>query len=203
MNGNFKRWYANTRLSLTLSNPFIAFTLSPSLLYGQAGRVVYDRDVLITATTQLFPNDQFFGHGTIAYDVSKRVKLESRWQAGAGAGVNILRMDGHSVSLAHAFVYENTRFNLDEGNRTWRSSFRLKGSHRFFDRAIVLSHESYYQPSLQHSSDVRWRVVVSLDFPITKNLSLRTTMDNNHESVVLTGRKQDDLRWTFGVSVGN
>ena len=118
-------------------------------------------------------------------------------------GVNLLQFPEHSVSLSHAFVYENTRFNVVEGNRTWRSSFRLKGSHQFFEKVIIFGHETYFQPSLQRSDDIRWRTTVSLEFPITKALSFRTAVDNIHESVVLTGRKQDDLRWTFGVSVGN
>jgi hypothetical protein len=203
MNGNLQRWYSNTRLNLTLSNTLVAFTVAPSLIYGQAGRVVYEREVLVAGTTQLFPEDQFFAHATVAFDVSKRNKIESRWQSGAGMGINILRIQEHSVSLWHAFIYEDTQFNVVEGNQTWRSSFRLKGLHQLFERVIVVTYDTYVQPSIQQSSDVRWRVVVSLEFPITKALSFRTTVDNSHESVVLTGRKQDDLRWTFGVSVGN
>jgi hypothetical protein len=203
MNGNLTRWYTYTRLTLTSSNQFLALTLAPSLMYGQAGRVVYEREVLVTSTGQLFPEDQFFGHAIVAYDISKRNKIESRWQSGAGLGMNVIQFQEHSVSLAHAFIYENTHFNVVEGNRTWRSSFRLKGSHHFFDKSIIFSHETYFQPSLQRSDDIRWRATASLEFPITKALSFRTTLDNIHESVVLTGRKQDDMRWTFGVSVGN
>lgn len=203
MNGNLQRWYSNTRLNLTSSNPVLALTVAPSLMYGQAGKVVYEREVLVASTAQLFPEDQFFGHATVAYDVSKRNKIESRWQSGAGMGINLLRFQEHSVSLSHAFIYENTHFNVVEGNQTWRSSFQLRGSHHFFGKVIILNHESYFQPSLQRSDDIRWRATVSLEFPITRTLSFRTTLDNIHESVVLTGRKQDDLRWTFGVSVGN
>jgi hypothetical protein len=203
MNGNLQRWYSNTRLTLTTANSILALTLAPSLMYGQAGKVVYEREVLVASTAQLFPEDQFFGHAIVAYDVSKRNKIESRWQTGAGMGMNLLRFSEHSVSVSHAFIYENTYFNVVEGNRTWRSSLRLKGSHQFFERAVILIHETYFQPSLQERDDIRWRATVSLEFPITKALSFRTTLDNIHESVVLTGRKQDDLRWTFGVSVGN
>jgi len=118
MNGNVQRWYSNTRLNLTSSNPVLALTVSPSLMYGQAGRVVYEREVMVASTAQIFPEDLFFGHATIVYDVSKRNKIESRWQSGAGMGVNLLQFREHSVSLSHAFIYENTHFNVVEGNRT-------------------------------------------------------------------------------------
>jgi len=203
MNGNIRRWYANTRFTITASDRLLSISLAPSLLYGQSGKVVFDRDMLVTLSTQLLPQDMFFGYAVTTYDFSRRNKIESRWQSGAGAGMNTLQLPEHGLSITHALVYENTRFNVVEGNETWRLSVRLKGFHQFFDRAVIFNHETYFQPSIERFSDLRWRTTVSLDFPITRALSFRTAIDKNHESVVLTGRKQDDLRWTFGVSVGN
>lgn len=203
MNGNYKRWFANTRLTSTISNRSISISIAPSFLYGQAGRVVFDRDMLVTASAQLYPRNLFFWYGVAAYDFSRRNKIESRWQSGAGAGMNALEEPGHGISVTHALVYENTHFNVVEGNETVRYQVRLKGFHELFERAVIVNHETYVQPSIERISDLRWRTTISLDFPITRTLSFRTTVDNNHESVVLTGRKQDDLRWTFGVTVGN
>ena len=203
MNGNIRRWYANTRFTITVSDRLLSVSLAPSLLYGQSGKIVFDRDMLVTLSTQFRPQDLFFGYAVTTYDFSRRNKIESRWQSGAGTGINVLQLPEHGLSITNAMVYENTRFNVIEGNETWRMSVRLKGFHEFFNRAVILNHETYFQPSIERFSDLRWRTTVSLDFPVTKALSFRTAIDNNHESVVLTGRKQDDLRWTFGVSVGN
>ena len=203
MNGNARRWYANTRLNTTFSGQTLSVSLAPTLLYGQAGNVVADRDLLVSASVQVFPKELFFWYAVAIYDFSKKNKIESRWQSGAGIGVNALQESQHALSITPALVYENTRFNSVEGNETWRWSVRIKGYHELLERTVILNHETYVQPSIEGIHDLRWRTLVSLDFPVTRSLSFRTGVENNHESVVLTGRKQDDLRWTFGVAVGN
>jgi hypothetical protein len=203
LNGNIKRWYANTRLTTTFSSNTIMFTVTPSLLYGQSGKIITDRHMLTTASLHIFPRNLFFWYGVATYDFSRRNKIESRWQSGAGIGINTVQEPQHGISVTQALVYENTHFNVVEGNETVRMSWRLKGFHELFERSVIVNHETYFQPSVEQFTDLRWRTTVSLDFPVTRALSFRTAVDNNHESVVLTGRKKDDIRWTFGVAVGN
>ena len=64
-------------------------------------------------------------------------------------------------------------------------------------------HVTFVQPSLSDISNLRWNTLISLQMPLYKWVSIRTSFANTYESEVEATRSHHDSIFTFGVSLGN
>ncbi len=66
---------------------------------------------------------------------------------------------------------------------------------------MMLTHESYVQPSLERSDNYRWEAEVSLGLPLWKFLDFKINYRHTFESVVITSQRQEDRFFTFGFTL--
>jgi hypothetical protein len=200
--GNVNRSLAVLRGELNYDGPVVALSTSPRFAYGQQNGLLAERDFYVDLFVDLYKKRKVytFGLGTLETSNLRGIKL--RQLAGAGVGWRVLEADRHTVSLTNAVLYESTNFRERATLSTLRNSTRLKGRHSFFADKIRLTHLTFLQPSLYDFSNLRWSTLITLEMPLSKWASFRTSYENTFESVVEATRKRNDSRLTVGFSVG-
>ena len=66
---------------------------------------------------------------------------------------------------------------------------------------MILTHESYFQPSLEKSDNFRWQADIGLEFPIWKFLNFKIDYRRTFESIVIENQKEEDQFLTFGFTL--
>ena len=102
--------------------------------------------------------------------------------------------------------FDNTDFNLEayDGSNeinTFRATVWVNGKYHLFKDKVILSHESYIQPSLEESDNYRWRADFGVEFPIWKFLNFKINYLHTFESIVVAEQEREDQFLTFGLTV--
>lgn len=142
-----------------------------------------------------------------------RRKIDVRYLVGGGVSYQFHRKNKDWIKASLTTEYERTnfnetRFNYTEYNginsiNTFRATLWLNGKYHFFKDKVILSHESYVQPSLEKKNNYRWRADITAEFPIWKFLSFRINYLHTSESIVVFDQEQEDQFLTFGFSIKN
>ncbi|GGM87708.1 hypothetical protein GCM10010967_20350 [Dyadobacter beijingensis] len=206
--GNFTRGNVNRslmvlRAELIFSGPVINIATNPRFTYGKQNGILAERDSYLDLFVDVFKKRRTYVFGLAALETSNLRRIDLRQMAGAGIGYRVLRSKSHDLSLTDAMLYESTNFFEKATVTTIRNSFRIKGKHSFLSDKFRFNHLTFIQPALNDLSNVRWNTILSAELPLNKWVTLRTSFENSYESVVETGRKRNDSRITFGISIGN
>ncbi|WP_246062586.1 DUF481 domain-containing protein [Mesohalobacter halotolerans] len=115
------------------------------------------------------------------------------------------------LKAALSTEYEKTRFSendfiLSEYDgkdiiETQRATLWLSGKHKVFKGKIILTHESYYQPSLEDGGNYRWQTDLGLELPLWKYLNFKINYTHTFESIVIANQKRRDNILTFGFKI--
>ncbi|WP_138475347.1 DUF481 domain-containing protein [Dyadobacter bucti] len=206
--GNFTRGNVNRslmvlRAELLFSGPLISISTNPRFTYGKQNGVLAERDSYADLFFDVFKKSRTYVFGLGVLETSNLRRIDLRQMAGAGVGFRVLRGAANNLSLTNAILYESTNFAEIATVTTVRNSFRIKGKHSVLQDKIRFNHITFIQPALNDLSNLRWNTILSIELPINKWVTLRTSFENSYESVVEATRKKNDSRITFGVSVGN
>lgn len=206
--GNFTRGNVNRSLIVLraeglFSGPVISIATNPRFTYGKQNGIVAERDSYIDLFVDVFKKRRTYVFGLGALETSNLRRITLRQMAGAGIGFRVIRSKSNELSLTNAILYESTNFREIATVTTARNSFRIKGKHQLLQEKIRFNHITFIQPSLNDWSNWRWNTLISIELPLNKWISLRTSFENSFESVVEQTRKRNDSRVTFGISVGN
>lgn len=206
--GNFTRGNVNRslmvlRAELVFSGPVINVATNPRFTYGKQNGILAERDSYVDLFVDVFKKRKTYVFGLGALETSNLRRIDLRQMAGAGIGYRVLRSTTQDLSLTNAILYESTNFVETPTVTTIRNSFRIKGKHSFLSDKFRFNHLTFIQPALNDFSNVRWNTILSAELPLNKWVTLRTSFENSYESVVEVGRKRNDSRITFGVSIGN
>lgn len=206
--GNFTRGNVNRslmvlRAELIFSGPVINIATNPRFTYGKQNGVLAERDSYADLFVDVFKKRKTYLFGLGALETSNLRRIDLRQMAGAGIGYRVVRSKTQDLSLTNAILYESTNFVEAATVTTIRNSFRIKGKHSFLSDKFRFNHLTFIQPALNDISNVRWNTILSAELPLNKWVTLRTSFENSYESVVEVGRKRNDSRITFGVSIGN
>jgi hypothetical protein len=130
---------------------------------------------------------------------------------GGGVTVQLYKKEKNWLKFSLTSEYEqtnfkNTDFNLDEYDGkdeidTWRGTVWVSGKYFLFKDKVILSHESYFQPSLEESNNYRWQADFGMEFPIWKSLNFKINYLRTYESIVIEGQKREDQFLTFGFTL--
>ena len=187
------------------------FKTNNSYVYQEFGKQKADEDVLSLNFLYLNPEKKIhpFLLGFASTNFRRRIDL--RFLTGGGVTFQILERDKQWLKVSVSGEYEQTdfassNFNRDEydSNReinTLRGTVWISGRYNLFDDKMVLSHESYYQPSLEESNNYRWRADLGLELPIWEFLNFKINYLQTFESVVIENQNQQDRFLTFGFTV--
>lgn len=206
--GNFTRGNVNRslmvlRAELVFGGPVINIATNPRFTYGKQNGVLAERDSYVDLFVDVFKKRKTYVFGLAALETSNLRRIKLRQMVGAGIGYRVARNKKNDLSLTDAILYESTDFVEIKTVTTIRNSFRIKGKHSFLQDKFRFNHLTFIQPALNDFSNVRWNTILSLELPLNKWVTLRTSFENSYESVVEATRKRNDSRVTFGISVGN
>lgn len=206
--GNFTRGNVNRslmvlRAELIFSGPVINIATNPRFTYGKQNGVLAERDSYADLFVDVFKKRKTYVFGLGVLETSNLRRIDLRKMAGAGIGYRVVKNKKNDLSLTNAILYESTNFVEIKTVTTIRNSFRIKGKHSFLQDKFRFNHLTFIQPALNDISNVRWNTIMSLELPLNKWVTLRTSFENSFESVVESTRKRNDSRITFGISVGN
>lgn len=201
--GNVNRTLMVLRAELLLTGPVISIVTNPRFTYGKQNGILAERDSYTDLFIDVFKKKRTYLFGLGILETSNLRRIDLRKMAGAGLGFRVANSKNNHLTLTNAVVYESTNFRELATVTTIRNSFRIKGKHAFLQDKIRLNHVTFIQPALNDLSNLRWNTIFSIELPLNKYVTLRTSFENFYESVVEASRKRNDSRLTFGVSIGN
>ena len=187
------------------------FKTNNSYVYQEFGKQKADEDVLSLNFLYLNPVKKIHPFLLGFASTNFRRKIDLRFLTGGGVTFQIVESSSEWLKLSISGEYEQTDFARNDFNRdeydgsreinTIRGTIWISGRYHLFDDRIILSHESYYQPSLEESKNYRWRADLGLELPIWKFLNLEINYQQTFESVVIENQKRQDQVLTFGFTV--
>lgn len=182
-----------------------------SYVYQAFGREKADEDILSLNFLYFNPNRKVYPLALAFMSTNFRRAIDSRYLIGAGATFQVLRKEKNMLKFSLTCEYEETTFNQTTFNReefngkseinTLRGTIWINGKYHVLSEKVILSHESYFQPSLENSENFRWRAEVGLAFPVWKFLNLTVNYIHTFESIVIIDQVQEDQFLTFGFTL--
>ena len=76
-------------------------------------------------------------------------------------------------------------------------------TYHLFDKKLIASYESFYQPSLEQGDNYRWQVELGLEIPLKKFLNFKIDYRSTYESIVIEDQEEGDRFLTFGFTLKN
>ncbi len=177
-----------------------AFTFSsnPSFVYGRQNGILAEREWFGDFRATLFPERRFYYLGFGAFERSNLRKINRRWTVAGGVGYKLLNHKRAYISVTNVILQEFTDFAELNDINIIRNSTRLYGEYTFGSDRYTITHTAFYQPALDRSN-LRWNATLSLSIKLSTLISLRSTLANAYESLVVPGRQNNDLRFTAGL----
>jgi hypothetical protein len=135
------------------------------------------------------------------YETSVSLKINNRFQAGLGAGYNIIDRPNAIVIVSDGILYEKSDLYQDvEGAstdyETYRNSFRLKYRWVIKNR-VTLDGTGFLQHSLSDRHDYIIKSNASASIKLIKWLSFTTALTYNK----ISETERENLLLTFGLTV--
>ncbi len=187
------------------------YTTRNSYVYQEFGRVKADEDIL--SLNFLYFNPEKRIHPLVLGFVSTnfRREIDLRYLFGAGATVKVLNNKKNRLTFSITSEYEKTDFRRASFNRseyngnqiidTFRGTIWVNGRYQLFENKVILSHESYYQPSLEQANNFRWQADIGMELPVWKFLNFKINYLQTFESIVIANQKREDQFLTFGFTL--
>lgn len=189
----------------------LVFKTQNSYVYQAFGGDKADEDILSLNFLYLNPERKIYPLVLGFVSTNFRRAIDLRYLFGAGATFQVLNKDDRWLKFSLTCEYEETDFgkvifNRPEfnGNRsinTFRSTIWVNGKYNLFDKKLILTHESYYQPSLSDGENYRWQADLGLELPVWKLLNFKINYSHTFESIVIEDQKQEDKFLTFGFTL--
>jgi len=177
-----------------------AFTFSsnPSFVYGRQSGILAEREWFGDFRATLFPERRFYYLGFGSFERSNLRKINRRWTVAGGVGYKLLNHKRAYISVTNVVLQEFSDFSELNDINVVRNSTRLYGEYTFGGDRYTITHTAFYQPALDRSN-LRWNATLSLSIKLSTLISLRSTLANAYESLVVPGRQNNDLRFTAGL----
>lgn len=182
-----------------------------SYIYQEFGKEKADEDILSLNFLYFNPEKKFYPLILGFFSTNYRREIERRYLLGGGVTYQVINKKDNWLKVALSSEYESTLFNesnfnisdYDEQNNidTQRGTIWVNGKYNLFKKKMILTHELYYQPSLEESDNYRWQADLGLELPIWKYLNFKINYIHTFESVVISNQKQEDTILTFGFSL--
>lgn len=177
---------------------YFRLSSNPSFVYGKQNGILAERewfgDLRMTFRGQKRLYYLAFG----SYERSNLRQINRRTTAAAGLGYKLIDRKRAYISITNVLLHESTNFVELNDVSIARNSTRLFGEYSFDNDRLKITHTAFYQPALGQYN-VRWNASLSLQVKLTEVISLRSTLANAYESLVVPGRKNNDLRFTVGL----
>ncbi len=202
--GNVNRTLFVGRGSFAYIDSVMDLSVAPVYLYGKQNGNLAEDDYSGTMYLNMFHEKRFFQWSLAIFEHSRLRGIDERHNYGGGIGCQIIKKtENQSLSITTGILYEKVNFSIISDRETWRSTTRLKGRHKVIHKHVKFAHETFVQPSILNSFDLRWRTILSLEAPISHHLSARVAYQHTYESIILPTKVKDDYNITFGLAFSN
>ncbi len=182
-----------------------------SYVYQEFGKVKADEDILSLNFLSYNPQARVYPLALTFVSTNFRREIDLRYLVGTGSAFRVFNSDKTTLTFSLTGEYEktnfrNTRFNRSEynGNRsinTFRGTIWIYGRYKIFQGKVILTHESFYQQSLEEGNNYRWQTDLGLELPVTKFLNFKVNFLETYESIVVANQLRGDEFLTFGFTV--
>jgi hypothetical protein len=187
------------------------FKTKNSYVYQEFGKEKADEDILSLNFLYLNPNKRFYPQALTFVSTNFRREIDLRYLVGGGFTYQVLMHKKRWLKVSLTSEYEYTRFSMTDFNydefdgsgtiNTLRGTVWINGKYHLFKDKVILSHESFFQPSFRYSNNFRWQADVGIELPIWKFLNFKVNYLHTFESIVIADQKQEDQFLTFGITL--
>ncbi|MEL7119884.1 MAG: DUF481 domain-containing protein [Bacteroidota bacterium] len=212
--GNVDTWIfrAKQDLSVKTLRKWV-FKTQNSYVYQEFGKEKADEDFLSLNFLYFNPDRKLYPQLLGFVSTNFRREIDLRYLFGAGFTYQLIQHKKDWLKFSLTAEYEQTdffraNFNRTEYNgsefiKTFRTTLWINGKYHLFKSKMILSHESFFQPSLEQDDNFRWQSDIGLSLPISKFFSFKVDYRRTFESIVIEGQKREDQFLTFGFTVKN
>ncbi len=199
--GDASSYILNNGIKFNVEKKKISLSSAASWIYGEQQKSLTNNDFSIFGNVDLNKNvHPLYYWGLITYDKSYSLKINYRFQAGAGVGYTVFKNDKSNLVLSDGFLLEaGDLYRSDFGQDNYtilRNSFRVKYRFNIKD-IVILEGTDFYQPSMSILKDYIVQANNSLSIPLRKWLAITAAMTYN--KVSRTGR--ENLMFTYGITI--
>lgn len=180
-----------------LSNLFKMST-NPSFVYGRQNNLLAEREWFGDFRTTYRHEKRLYYLAFGSFERSNLRRINRRWTVAGGAGYKLVNRKHAYLSITNVVLQEFTDFVELNDINIFRNSTRVFGEYTFGGDRLTITHTAFYQPALGRYN-IRWNASLSVQVKLTSVVSLRSTLANAYESLVVPGRKNNDLRFTVGL----
>lgn len=173
-----------------------------SHVFGRNPNLKTNDDFLATVNLDILKAVQkFYYWGLAGYEKSFSLKVDNRFQAGAGAGYTFADSPGANLELSDGFLFETTDLGIPDRSgrtsyQTVRNSLRLK--FRFVIKEIFrFDGINFYQPALSDGRDYILKLNTNFSIRLYKWLHFTTTFNYNRQNITST----ENLLISYGLSL--
>ncbi len=187
------------------------FKTKNSYVYQEFGKEKADADILSLNFLYLNPKKRLYPLALAFVSTNFRREIDYRYLVGGGVTYQILTHKKRWLKVSLTSEYERTYFsttdfNFDEFDgsstiNTLRGTIWINGKYHLFKDKVILSHESYFQPSIRYGNNFRWQADLGVEFPIWKFLNFKVNYLRTFESIVIADQQQEDQFLTFGITL--
>ena len=182
-----------------------------SYVYQAFGGTKADEDILSLNFLYLNPERRLYPQVLGFVSTNFRRAIDLRYLLGMGITYQLMEKKNQWLKFSISSEFEKTKFNQSDFNQsqyngsssisTWRGTLWINGRYALLDKKLVLTHESFLQPSLQSSDNYRWQADLGLEIPLVKYLNFKINYLHAFESIVIEGQQREDQFLTFGFSI--
>ena len=187
------------------------FKTQNSYVFQEFGGDKADEDVLSLNFLYIHPEKRFHPLVLGFFSTNFRREIDYRYLVGGGFSYRVYQKKKNLLKMSLTAEYENTDFKTTDFNEneydgsneinTWRTTLWMNGKYYLFKNKMILTHEMFFQPSIEASNNFRWRADLGAEFPVWKFLNFKINYLRIYESVVVAGQQQEDEFLTFGFTL--
>ena len=187
------------------------FKTQNSYVYQEFGKEKADEDILSLNFLYFNPKRKIYPLllGFISTNFRREINL--RYLFGGGVTFQLLNKKKNWLKMSLSSEYERTNFKETSFNRTryngeksintLRGTIWLNGRYELVKNKMIVTHESYFQPSLIRGDNYRWQADFGLEFPIWKFLNIKANYLHTFENIVVADQKEEDQFLTLGFTL--
>ena len=191
----------NNAVGFNINQKNISQNTVASWIYGEQQKKLSNNDLSMYADLDYLKNVQkLYYWALVTFDHSYSLKINYRFQSGAGLGYTLLKDADLNLVLSDGFVYETSDLTDPvlgkDVYQTLRNSFRIK-YHWAIKDILILDGSYFIQPSLLSLKDYIIKLNSSLTVKLNKWLGINATVAYNE----ISRTKRENLLMTYGLTV--
>jgi len=191
----------NNLAAFNINKKKITQNTEVSWIYGKQQEKLSNNDLSINADLDYLKNvNSLYYWSLINFDKSYSLKINYRFQSGAGIGYTVFKDPGFNLLLSDGFVYETSDLTDPvlgkDIYQTIRNSFRIK--YRWeLKNLLILEGSHFLQPSLLSLKDYIIKSNSTLTLKLNKWLGISASLSYNK----ISRTNRENLLMTYGVTV--